>query len=88
MHDVTLRILRRPKRGDGAVCVLDPTGRRLKIPVWMLLPEAAEMKIEERAQLGRAALLSLTTLIPNVAEKEASSCPLTIASMGMPHHSP
>src|SRR5262249_50277714 len=24
LHGVTLRILRRPKRGDGAVCVMDP----------------------------------------------------------------
>src|SRR6202008_1603162 len=47
LHGVPLRILRRPKRGDGAVCVMDPAGRRLKIPIWMLLPECAEITISQ-----------------------------------------
>src|SRR4051812_35663494 len=45
LHGVTLRVLRRPERGDGAVCVVDPAGKRLKIPIWMLLPECAETTI-------------------------------------------
>ena len=44
LHGATLQVVRRPKRGDGAVSVIDPTGKRLKIPVWMLLPECAEIK--------------------------------------------
>ena len=63
LHGVTLRILRRPKRGDGAVCVMDPAGRRLKIPIWMLLPECAEITISQRPRLGKQALLSLASLI-------------------------
>ena len=63
LHGATLRVLRRPKRGDGAVCVMDPAGRRLKIPVWMLLPECAEVKISQQPHLGRNALLSLASLI-------------------------
>src|SRR5215831_14874983 len=63
LHGVTLRILRRPKRGDGAVCVMDPAGRRLKIPIWMLLPECAEITISQRPHLGKQALLSLASLI-------------------------
>src|ERR1700732_4052241 len=63
LHGVTLRILRRPKRGDGAVCVIDPAGRRLKIPIWMLLPECAEITISQRPHLGKQALLSLASLI-------------------------
>src|SRR4029079_8984520 len=63
LHGVTLRILRRPKRGDGAVCVIDPAGRRLKIPIWMLLPECAEITISQRPHLGKRALLSLASLI-------------------------
>jgi hypothetical protein len=63
LHGATLRILRKPKRGDGAVCVMDPGGRRLKIPVWMLLRECAEIMISERPHLGREALLSLASLI-------------------------
>jgi hypothetical protein len=63
LHGVTLRILRRPKRGDGAVCLMDPAGRRLKIPVWMLLPEFAEITISQQPYLGQQALLSLASLI-------------------------
>ena len=64
LHSAALQILRRPKRGDGAVSIIDPTGRRLKIPVWMLLPECAEIKITERPRLSKEALLSLTSLLP------------------------
>ena len=63
LHRATLRILRRPKREDGAVCVKDATGRRLKIPVWMLSPDSAEIQIAERPQLSKGALLSLAPLI-------------------------
>src|SRR5438876_8109991 len=63
LHGATLQILRRPKRGDGAVCVMDPAGRRLKIPVWMLLSECAEIRISRRPHLGKEALLSLASLI-------------------------
>ena len=58
-----LRVLRRPKREDGAVSVMDPAGKRLKIPVWMLSPTAANIKTNERALLSREALLSLTSLL-------------------------
>ena len=64
LHGATLQIVRKPKRGDGAVSIIEPTGRRLKIPVWMLLPECAEIRITERPRLSREALLSLTWLLP------------------------
>ena len=64
LHGATLQIVRKPERGDGAVSIIDPTGRRLKIPVWMLLPECAEIKITERPRLSKEALLSLTLLLP------------------------
>jgi uncharacterized membrane protein YgcG len=63
LHGATLQILRRPKRGDGAVSIIDPTGRRLKIPVWMLLPECAEIRITDQPRLSKEALLSLTSLL-------------------------
>src|SRR5215510_16105629 len=72
LHGVTLQILRRPKRGDGAVCVMDAAGRRLKIPIWMLSPECAEITISQRPHLGKQALLSLASLI---ASQLDSSCP-------------
>jgi hypothetical protein len=42
---------------------MDPAGRRLRIPIWMLLPECAEIKISQQPHLGKAALLSLASLI-------------------------
>src|SRR3984893_16838899 len=63
LNGVTLRVLRRPERGDGAVCVVDPAGRRLMVPIWMLLPECAETTISQRPHLSKQALLSLASLI-------------------------
>ena len=59
----TLQIVRRPKRGDGAVCVIDQSGRRLKIPVWMVSPEAAGTVISQQAHLSKESLLSLASLL-------------------------
>ena len=72
LHGATLRILRRPKRGDGAVCVMDPAGRRLKIPVWMLSRECAEIVISEQPHLGKEALLSLASLI--ASQPDSKGC--------------
>ena len=63
LHGYTLRVVRRPKKGDGAVSVSDPAGRRLKIPLCMLLPNSAEMKIAQQPLLSKEALLSLTSLL-------------------------
>jgi hypothetical protein len=63
LHGYSLRISRRPKRGDGAVSVIDPVGKRLKIPVWMLLSDAAAITVAEKACLSRDSLLNLTSLL-------------------------
>src|SRR5207245_8962244 len=60
LHGATLQIVREPKRGDGAVSIIDSTGRRLKIPVWMLVPDSAEIKLAERRRLSTEAPLSVT----------------------------
>jgi hypothetical protein len=65
----TVQILRKPKRGDGAVSVIDRAGKRLKIPVWMLSPDSTGIKISERVHLSKEALLSLTSLLsPHAGE--------------------
>src|ERR1700682_1044696 len=56
LHGARLQIVRRPKRGDGAVSVIDPAGRRLKIPVWMLSPDWVKIKIIEQPHLSKEAL--------------------------------
>ena len=63
LHGYRLRVLRRPKRSDGAVSVLDPVGKRLKIPLWMLSSAAAHINTTEQALLSREALLNLTSLL-------------------------
>ena len=63
LHGASLQLIRRPKRGDGAVTVLDINGRRLKIPTWMLSAEAADTKIAEQAYLSKHALQSLADLL-------------------------
>jgi hypothetical protein len=63
LRDVVLQVVRRPKRGDGAVAVVDPAGKRLKIPVWMLSPECAAVTITERPYLSSESLLSLASLL-------------------------
>jgi len=42
---------------------MDPAGRRLKIPVWMLSRDCAEIHITERPHLSKKALLSLAASI-------------------------
>lgn len=63
LHGATLQVVRRPKRGDGAVSVIDPTGKRLKIPVWMLRPDCVDAAIASQPTLSKDALLSLTSLL-------------------------
>jgi hypothetical protein len=60
---VTLEVVRRPKRGDGAVSVRDQSGKRLKIPVWMLLPDSAAVTIADKPCLSKQALLALISLL-------------------------
>ena len=63
LHGYSLRVIRIPKRGDGAVSVMDRAGKRLKIPVWMISPDAAEIGLSARAHLSGEALLHLVSLI-------------------------
>src|SRR6266850_1612884 len=63
LYGYRLRVSRIAKRGDGAASVIDSAGKRLKIPVWMLFPEAADLKLHDQAHLSREALLNLSSLI-------------------------
>jgi hypothetical protein len=62
-HGMSLRVVRRPRQGDGAVSVIDPSGHRLKIPTWMLSPAAGKLRIGEQALLSRDALVCLSELL-------------------------
>ncbi len=69
LHGYRLRVLRKPKKSDGAVAVVDPIGKRLKIPVWMLSRVAGKAEIASQAYLSRESLLSLVTLLESTGEK-------------------
>jgi hypothetical protein len=69
LHGYRLRVLRKPKKSDGAVAVVDPIGKRLKIPAWMLSPVAGKAKINSQASLSRESLLSLVALLKSAGEK-------------------
>jgi len=63
LRGLSVQVIRKPKRGDGAVTVVDAAGRRLKIPTWMLLPDSADVQIVDQPHLNKEALLGLTTLL-------------------------
>jgi hypothetical protein len=63
LHGRSLQLIRRAKRGDAVVTVLDINGRRLKIPTWMLSAEAAEARIAQQANLSKDALQRLADLL-------------------------
>ena len=63
LHGSTLRVICRPKTGDGAVTVMGPSGSRLKIPVWMLSSACADVEIDDKPSLGKDALLNLASLL-------------------------
>ena len=63
LHEHDLALVHTPRAVDGATTVVDPTGRRLKIPAWMLSPEAGELRLGEQARAGVRALLSVVQLL-------------------------
>src|SRR5215813_2573394 len=78
LHGLNLQVVRKPKRGDGAVSIRDPAGKRLKIPVWMLTPEASHVQIVEQPLLSKEALVSLTCLIAPVLDITNHNLPQTV----------
>ena len=48
LHNRSLDVIACPHRATGAVTVRHPDGKTLKIPLWMLQPEAAQFQLSER----------------------------------------
>lgn len=60
-------------RGKETVTVVAADERRLRIPIWMTRPDAAENAISEKAAIDLRALLSLSRLIhPGQPESHAT----------------
>ena len=60
----------KPKRGVGALTVIDPQGSRLKIPSWMVSAQASGYHLSQRAEIGIRALLALTNLLDTTIKSE------------------
>jgi len=71
-------VIRKPKRGDGAVCVRDPAGKRLKIPAWMLTPDSSAVRIVEQPRLSKDALQRLASLIDPLLDIMNHNLPQTV----------
>ncbi len=62
LHGQELRVFVRSRSPDGTVTVEDTKQKRLKIPLWMVAPDAAELKVTDTPTLDVQALLQLVEL--------------------------
>ena len=62
--------------------VKEPTGKRLKIPVWMLTPDASHLQIVAQPLLSKEALLSLTSLLAPLLDNEPHTLPQMVVDGG------
>ena len=62
LHGQELQVFVRSRSPDGTVTVEDANQKRLKIPLWMVAPDAAESKVTAAPTLDAQALLELVEL--------------------------
>jgi hypothetical protein len=67
-----LKVIRWPRLNSGATTVLHPDGNTIKIPLWMLQPEAAQFERQLRIELSRIALLSLVDLLASASSTKVN----------------
>ena len=70
LHGLELEVVCRPKSAVGAITVFDPQGKRLKIPSWMVSPQASGYQLSERAEICTRALIALTNLLETTIKSE------------------
>ena len=58
-----LRVTSRPRNLELPVTVVDETGFGLRIPAWMVAPEAAHYQLTEQATLDTRTLRALAALL-------------------------
>jgi hypothetical protein len=62
LHGHELQVFVRSRSPDGTATVEDAKQKRLKIPLWMVSPDAAESKVTDTPALDAQALLQLVEL--------------------------
>lgn len=63
LHGREFKLLRAYRKASDTVVIMDPTDRRLTIPHWMTLPDAARYGISPSAHVSAKALLLLAELL-------------------------
>ena len=58
-----LRVTSRPRHPELPVTVVDETGFGLRLPAWMVAPEAAHYQLTEQATLDTRTLQALAALL-------------------------
>ncbi len=72
LHGEELEVTRAPRSGQGAVTAVDPSGRRLNIPSWMLFPAAGDLGLSLVATVHPMALVFLADLLQVLLSQAAS----------------
>ena len=70
LHDRTLRTICRPRDLAVSVTVMDDAGHRLKIPAWMLSPEATHYQLSDQPIFAVSALQALLGLMEDVSDQD------------------
>ena len=68
-----LKVISWPRNSTGATTVQHPDGNTIKVPVWMLQPEAAQLALQSQIELSSKALLSLVDLLASLSSRKVSS---------------
>jgi len=63
LHGRELRITSHPRNPEFPVTVIDETGTGLRLPAWMVAPEAAHYHLAEHATLDMRTLRALAALL-------------------------
>jgi len=63
LHKRCLDVVAWPRQAANAVTVQHPDGKTLKIPLWMLQPEAARFVLSEQPELAASGLLALVDVV-------------------------
>ena len=74
LHNRRLDVVTWPRQTHNPVTVQHPDGQSLKIPLWMLQPDAADFRLREQVELPASVLLALVDML-HACSKGATTHP-------------
>jgi len=75
LHNRCLGVIAWPRRSTGSATVQHPDGKPLKIPLWMLQPDAAHFCLSDQVELCAGALLALVDVVQVCSKVTATKQP-------------